>query len=120
LVIVDVNVRVGLGVRVGDRVEVGRGVRVGLDVAVKIGVRVEVKEGVTVAVDVDVNVGAAVAVLVRVGVRDNSAVANCACKVPAALVASALRFSVGEGTGVRVAVCEAVGDGVLVSVALAV
>jgi hypothetical protein len=85
-------------VKVGDKVIVGRGVRVGLDVAVKFGFCVAVEEGVNVGVRDGVNVGAGVNVIVRVGVRDNSAVTNCARNVPAARVASAFRFSVGEGS----------------------
>jgi len=85
-----------------------------LDVAVKLGERVEVDEGVNMAVNVDVGEGASVAVFARVGVFDNARTTNCASKVCAARVASALRFSVGEGTGVRVA------DGVKVGVTVAV
>jgi len=87
---------------------------VGLVVAVRLGVRVEVDEGINVAVNVDVGEGRSVAVFVRVGVFDKARTANCASKVRAALVASALRFSVGEDTGVRVA------DGVKVTVAVCV
>lgn len=57
--------------------------------------------------------GVNVGVLVRVGVLDNAAIAAWACRVCAARVARALRFSVAEGVGVRVAVC---GSGVRVEV----
>jgi hypothetical protein len=50
-----------------------------------------------VGVIVGVREGASVAVRVRVGVRDNALTASCASKVFAARVASALKFSVGEG-----------------------
>lgn len=109
-------------VKVG--VTVGRGVRVGVTVAVKFGFRVAVGEGVSVGVREGVRVGAGVNVLVCVGVRDRAAVASWACRVAAARVASALRFSVGEGRGVRVvvgvreAVGVRVGEGVLEGVRL--
>ena len=53
-------------------------------------------------------------VFVRVGVWDKAAVASCACRVCAARVASALRFWVGEGIGVRVIVGVTVGGSVRV------
>jgi hypothetical protein len=55
-----------------------------------------------------------VPVFVRVGVWDKAAVTNCACRVCAARVASALRFRVGDGIGVRVIVGVAVGGSVRV------
>jgi hypothetical protein len=81
---------VGDAVRVGEEVEVGMGVRVGVEE------------------------GGSVAVFVRVGVLDKSAAASCTCKVCAALVASALRSFVGDGSGVAVAVVVAVGGTVRV------
>ena len=57
--------------------------------------------------------GVNVAVFVRVGVWDSAAIATWACKVCAARVARALRFSVADGVGVLVAVC---GSGVRVEV----
>ena len=57
--------------------------------------------------------GVSVAVFVRVGVWDNAAIATWACRVCAARVARALRFSVADGVGVLVAVC---GRGVRVEV----
>jgi len=78
-------------------------------VAVRIGVRVGVEDDVGVTVEVGVNEAVGVLVCVRVGVRDNAAIANCASRVLAARVANALRSCVGEGIGVRVIVCVAVG-----------
>jgi len=72
-------------------------VRVTVGNAASLGLRVEVGEGVKVAVDVGERKGVGVAVFVRVGVRDNAAISNCASRVLAARVASALKFSVGEG-----------------------
>ncbi len=51
--------------------------------------------GVNVFVGVDEGVN--VAVNVGVGVKDNAAIANCACKVRAALVEITLGFSGGAG-----------------------
>ena len=51
-----------------------------------------------VLVRVGVKSGAIVAVRVRVGVWDNAATVSCASRVLAARVASALKFSVGEGS----------------------
>ena len=59
---------------------------------VRVRVRVGVDEGVRVIVDVGVNEAVGVRVFVRVGVWDNASISNCACKVCAAWVASALRF----------------------------
>jgi hypothetical protein len=122
LVAVAVNVRVGRGVRVGEAVRLGMAVRVGLPVAVKFGLRVEVGVRVSVGVDVGVREGVRVAVLVAVGVLDKSIIANCAFRVSAALVASELRFAVGDGfLGVdeAVTVCVAVRAGVKVGATVA-
>ena len=62
-----------------------------------VNVLVGVDEGVNVAVNVGVRDGVAVAVFVGVGVKDNAAIANCACKVRAALVEITLGFSGGAG-----------------------
>lgn len=108
--------RLGLTVDVGREVRVdvaaGRGVRVGLGVALNFGLRVMVGDGVWVGVREGVREGVSVSVFVRVGVLDNAAVSNCASRVPAAWVARALRFSVGEGSWL--AVTEAVTVEVLV------
>lgn len=95
----------------------GEAVRVGVAVAVWLGLRVEVGESVEVTVRVGVKEGAGVRVWVRVGVCDKAAAASCACRVPAARVARALRLVVGEGNGVLVTVGEALGEGVRVGVA---
>jgi hypothetical protein len=81
---------------VGDEVRVGEVVEVGM------------------AVRVAVDEGGSVAVFVCVGVLDKSAAASCTCKVCAALVASALRSFVGDGSGVAVTVDVALGGRVRV------
>jgi hypothetical protein len=112
LVGIAVNVNVGRGVLVGETVMVGRGVREGLGVALKFGLRVMVGERVIVGVREGGREGVSVSVFVRVGVLDKAATASCASRVREARVASALRFSVGEGR--RLVVGEAVTVEVLV------
>jgi len=93
---VAVNVDVGRAVRVGGAVRLGIGVRVGVNVAVKFGLRVAVGVRVSVGVEVGTGERVRVAVFVAVGVLDKSIMANCAFRVSAAWVASALKSAVGE------------------------
>ena len=121
----EVSVGAGVWLDVGVKVEVIAKVLVGAEVWVGVGDEVRVGEEVEVgmAVRVAVDEGGSVAVFVWVGVLDKSAAASCTCKVCAALVASALKSFVGDGSGVAVTVDVAlggrvrVGEGVEVAIA---